>query len=261
IRLPNNAFKANAGTEVTSDIIFLQKRERPTSIEENTPEWVYKDMLPNGIAVNKYFAEHPEMILGEMVEGNKMYGNQSDASMCVPIEGADLTEQLKTAIKNITGTYQKAEKTIDKNAVLNNSEEIPCPPNTLKYSFIVMDNVLYYHKSADTMEKVSASEKSIEKIKAMVQLRDSVHKLLDLQLENTNGRFDNAILEAQETLNKQYDDFSEKYGLISNSENKMLFRNDNSYHLIKSLEKLDKDGNFIGKPIFSAKSQLIRKPL
>lgn len=252
IRLPNNAFKANAGTEVTSDIIFLQKRERPISIEENTPDWVYKDMLPNGIAVNKYFAEHPEMILGEMVEGNKMYGNQSDASMCVPIEGADLTEQLKTAIKNITGTYQKAEKTNDKTAVLNNSEEIPCPPNTLKYSFIVMDDVLYYHKSADTMEKVSAPEKNIEKIKAMVQLRDSIHKLLDLQLENTNGRFDNAILEAQETLNKQYDDFSEKYGLISNSENKMLFRNDNSYHLIKSLEKLDKDGNFIGKAdIFS----------
>ena len=86
IRLPNNTFKANAGTEVTSDIIFLQKRERPISIEENTPEWVYKDMLPNGIAVNKYFVEHPEMILGKMVEGNKMYGNQSDSSMCVPIE-------------------------------------------------------------------------------------------------------------------------------------------------------------------------------
>lgn len=251
IRLPNNAFKANAGTEVTSDIIFLQKRERPISIEEDTPEWVYKDMLPNGIAVNKYFADHPEMILGEMVEGNKLYGNQTDASMCIPIEGADLEKQLAEAVKNITGEYKAAEKEIEKSPV-GNTDEIPCPPNAPKYSFIVQDDILYYHKASDTMEKYNAPEKSIEKIKAMVQLRDSVHSLLDLQLNNTDGRFDTAISEAQAALNKQYDNFSENYGLISNAENKMLFRNDNSYHLIKSLEKLDKDGNFIGKAdIFS----------
>ncbi len=252
IRLPNNAFKANAGTEVTSDIIFLQKRERPISIEEDTPKWVYKDMLPNGIAVNKYFADHPEMILGEMVEGNKLYGNQTDASMCVPIEGADLEEQLAVAVKNITGTYQKTEKEINDISPLWNADEILCPPNAPKYSFIVQNDILYYHKSSDTMEKYNAPEKSIEKIKAMAQLRDSVHKLLDLQLDNTDGRFDNAISEAQTALNRQYDDFSEKYGLISNAENKMLFRSDNSYHLIKSLERLDKDGSFIGKAdIFS----------
>lgn len=251
IRLPNNAFKANAGTEVTSDIIFLQKRERPISIEEDTPEWVYKDMLPNGIAVNKYFADHPEMILGEMVEGNKLYGNQTDASMCIPIEGADLEKQLAEAVKNITGEYKAAEKEIEKSP-LGNTDEIPCPPNAPKYSFIVQDDILYYHKASDTMEKYNAPEKSIEKIKAMVQLRDSVHNLLDLQLNNTDGRFDTAISEAQAALNMQYDNFSENYGLISNAENKMLFRNDNSYHLIKSLEKLDKDGNFIGKAdIFS----------
>lgn len=251
IRLPNNAFKANAGTEVTSDIIFLQKRERPISIENDTPEWVYKDMLPNGIAVNKYFADHPEMILGEMVEGNKLYGNQTDASMCIPIEGADLEKQLAEAVKNITGEYKAAEKEIEKSP-LGNTDEIPCPPNAPKYSFIVQDDILYYHKSADTMEKYNVPEKSIEKIKAMVQLRDSVHSLLDLQLNNTDGRFDTAISEAQAALNMQYDNFSENYGLISNAENKMLFRSDNSYHLIKSLEKLDKDGNFIGKAdIFS----------
>ncbi|MCX4257716.1 MAG: SNF2-related protein [Oscillospiraceae bacterium] len=251
IRLPNNAFKANAGTEVTSDIIFLQKRERPISIEEDTPEWVYKDMLPNGIAVNKYFADHPEMILGEMVEGNKLYGNQTDASMCIPIEGADLEKQLAEAVKNITGEYKAAEKEIEKSP-LGNIDEIPCPPNAPEYSFIVQDDILYYHKAADTMEKYNAPEKSIEKIKAMAQLRDTVHSLLDLQLNNTDGRFDTAISEAQAALNKQYDNFSENYGLISNAENKMLFRNDNSYHLIKSLEKLDKDGNFIGKAdIFS----------
>ncbi len=247
VRLPNNAFKANAGTDVTSDIIFLQKRERPISIENDTPEWVYKDMLPNGIAVNKYFADHPEMILGEMVEGNKLYGNQTDASMCVPIEGADLEEQLAAAIKNIKGTYQKAERENGDVSPVGNDNEIPCPPNAPKYSFIVQDNILYYHKAADTMEKYNAPEKSIEKIKAMAQLRDTIHILLDLQLNNTDGRFDTAISEAQAVLNGQYDNFSEKYGLISNPENRMLFRNDNSYHLIKSLEKLDKDGNFIGK--------------
>ena len=252
IRLPNNAFKANAGTEVTSDIIFLQKRERPISIENDTPEWVYKDMLPNGIAVNKYFADHPEMILGEMVEGNKLYGNQTNASMCVPVEGADLEEQLAEAVKNITGEYKAAEKEIAEKSPVGNTDEISCPPNAPKYSFIVQDDILYYHKSSDTMEKYNAPEKSIEKIKAMAQLRDNVHKLLDLQLDNTDGRFDNAISETQTALNRQYDDFSEKYGLISNAENKMLFRSDNSYHLIKSLERLDKDGSFIGKAdIFS----------
>lgn len=252
IRLPNNAFKANAGTEVTSDIIFLQKRERPISIEENTPEWVYKDMLPNGIAVNKYFTEHPEMILGEMVEGNKMYGNQSDSSMCVPIEDKNLADQLSEAVKNITGTYHKSEISLDNSSTLKNADEVACPPNTPKYSFVVMDDVLYYHKSSDTMEKYKAPEKNREQIKAMVQLRDSIHKLLELQLENTNGQNDTAILEAQNALNAQYDNFSEQYGRVSSQENKMLFRDDNSYHLIKSLEKFDKDGNFIGKAdIFS----------
>ena len=252
IRLPNNAFKANAGTEVTSDIIFLQKRERPISIEENTPEWVYKDMLPNGIAVNKYFVEHPEMILGKMVEGNKMYGNQSDSSMCVPIEGKNLADQLSEAVKNITGAYHKSEISLDNSSTLKNSDEVACPPNTPKYSFVVMDDVLYYHKSSDTMEKYKAPEKNREQIKAMVQLRDSIHKLLELQLENTNGQNDTAILEAQNALNAQYDNFSEQYGRVSSQENKMLFRDDNSYHLIKSLEKFDKDGNFIGKAdIFS----------
>ena len=252
IRLPNNAFKANAGTEVTSDIIFLQKRERPISIEENTPEWVYKDMLPNGIAVNKYFTEHPEMILGEMVEGNKMYGNQSESSMCVPIEGKILADQLSEAVKNITGAYHKSEISLDNSSTLKNSDEVACPPNTPKYSFVVMDDVLYYHKSSDTMEKYKAPEKNSKQIKAMVQLRDSIHKLLELQLENTNGQNDTAILEAQNALNAQYDNFSEQYGRVSSQENKILFRDDNSYHLIKSLEKFDKDGNFIGKAdIFS----------
>ena len=114
IRLPNTAFKNNAGTEVTSDIIFLQKREKPISVEQNTPDWVFKDILENGIAVNKYFADHPEMILGEMVEGNKLYGNQTNATMCVPFDGADLKEQLVAAIQNIKGEYNAAVKSAER---------------------------------------------------------------------------------------------------------------------------------------------------
>ncbi|MCH5199706.1 MAG: AAA family ATPase [Oscillospiraceae bacterium] len=252
IRLPNNAFRANAGTEVTSDIIFLQKRERPISIEENPPEWVYKDMLDNGIAVNKYFADHPEMILGKMVEGNKLYGNQTDASMCIPIEGSDLKEQLAAAIKNITGTYKEAEK---EKTVYEDSNSIPCPPDSPKFSFIVQDDILYYRKAERTMTKVEASDNNINRIKAMVQLRDSVHNLLELQLNNVDGTLEADIISAQKELNSQYDNFSEKYGLVSSNENKRLFNDDSSYHLIKSLEKIDSDGKFIGKAdIFSKKT-------
>ncbi|MCM1523807.1 MAG: SNF2-related protein [Ruminococcus sp.] len=253
IRLPggkDGAFKDNAGTEVTSDIIFLQKRENPISIEENSPEWIYKGILSNGIAVNKYFADHPEMILGEMVEGNKLYGNQAGASMCMPIDGADLKQQLAEAVKNISGTYRQADADKENSPVGKKSEalnEIPCPPNTPKYSFSVQDDILYYHKSGNTMEKYNAPAKNIECIKAMTQLRDSVHNLLELQLDNINGSLETAITEAQENLNKQYDDFSKRFGLVGSAENKKLFRDDNGYHLIKSLEKLDKDGNFIGK--------------
>lgn len=161
IRLPNNAFKANAGTEVTSDIIFLQKRERPISIEDNTPDWVYRDMLPNGITVNKYFAEHPEMILGEMVEGNKMYGNQNDSSMCVPIEGKNLADQLSEAVKNISGKYVRSEISIDSPSIEQNTDKITCPPNTPKYSFVNFNGTLYYHKSSDTMAKYEAPTKKI----------------------------------------------------------------------------------------------------
>ena len=246
IRLPNNAFKANAGTEVTSDIIFLQKRDKPISIEKNTPEWVYKDMLPNGIAVNKYFADNPHMILGEMVKGNKLYGNQDNASMCLPIDGADLKEQLAEAVKNINGTYRTAEK--ENSPLGNNSQDIvPCPPNAPKYSFIVENDILYYHKSDDTMETVKNTPKNIEQIKSMVALRDSIHTLLNLQIENTDGSLTDQIVSEQKKLNIQYDDFTSKYGRISSKENKKLFSDDNGYHLIKGLERLDEKGNYLGK--------------
>ena len=253
IRLPNTAFKQNAGTEVTSDIIFLQKREKPVSVEQNTPEWVFKDILENGIAVNKYFADHPEMILGEMVEGNKLYGNQANATMCVPIEGADLKEQLAVAIQNIKGEYNEAVKLSERENA-SHLDTVPCPPDAPKYGYVISDDTLYYHEAEDTMERVN-DEKNIDRIKAMTQLRDSVHELLDLQINNYNGDNEVKISEAQNKLSKDYDDFVELFGRIGQAENKKAFANDNSYHLIKSLEKTDNSGNFIGKAdIFSKKT-------
>ena len=253
IRLPNTAFKQNAGTEVTSDIIFLQKREKPVSVEQNTPEWVFKDILENGIAVNKYFADHPEMILGEMVEGNKLYGNQANATMCVPIEGADLKEQLAVAIQNIKGEYNEAVKLSERENA-SHLDTVPCPPDAPKYGYVISDDTLYYHEAGDTMERVN-DEKNIDRIKAMTQLRDSVHELLDLQINNYNGENEVKISEAQNKLSKDYDDFVELFGRIGQAENKKAFANDNSYHLIKSLEKTDNSGNFIGKAdIFSKKT-------
>lgn len=249
IRLPNTAFKNNAGTEVTSDIIFLQKREKPISVEQNTPDWVFKDILDNGIAVNKYFADHPEMILGEMAEGNKMFGN---GTTCVPFDGADIKEQLAAAIQNIKGEYNKTVKSAERENA-SHSETVSCPPDAPKYSYVISDDKLYYHKAGDTMELVDA--KDTDRIKAMTQLRDGVHELLDLQINNYNGDNEVKISEAQNKLSKDYDDFVELFGRIGQAENKKAFANDNSYHLIKSLEKTDNSGNFIGKAdIFSKKT-------
>ena len=249
IRLPNTAFKNNAGTEVTSDIIFLQKREKPISVEQNTPDWVFKDILDNGIAVNKYFADHPEMILGQMAEGNKMFGN---GTTCIPFDGADLKEQLAAAIQNIKGKYNKTVKSAERENA-SHADTVSCPPDAPKYSYVISDDKLYYHKTGDTMELVDT--KDTDRIKAMTQLRDGVHELLDLQINNYNGKNEVKISDAQNKLSKDYDDFVDRFGRIGQAENKKAFANDNSYHLIKSLEKTDNSGNFIGKAdIFSKKT-------
>lgn len=249
IRLPNTAFKNNAGTEVTSDIIFLQKREKLISVEQNTPDWVFKDILDNGIAVNKYFADHPEMILGQMAEGNKMFGN---GTTCIPFDGADLKEQLAAAIQNIKGKYNKTVKSAERENA-SHADTVSCPPDAPKYSYVISDDKLYYHKAGDTMELVDT--KDTDRIKAMTQLRDGVHELLDLQINNYNGKNEVKISDAQNKLSKDYDDFVDRFGRIGQAENKKAFANDNSYHLIKSLEKTDNSGNFIGKAdIFSKKT-------
>jgi len=248
IRLPNNAFKANAGTEVTTDIIFLQKRDRMIDIE---PDWVHLGMTENGLAINKYFIDHPEMVLGTIVEGNKLYGNQSNETMCVPIEGADLGEQLAEAVKNIKGQIT-GEITVDE-AEKEDERAISATPGVGFYRYAVVDGNIYYRMNGDMMYPVDKPQQKDRTI-AMVELRDTVHKLLDAEMDNANNRNATEISILRKTLNKQYDNFAEKYGRITSKVNKKAFENDNSYHLLASLEKYDSDNNYIGKADIFEKS-------
>ena len=241
IRLPNNAFKANAGTEVTTDIIFLQKRDRMIDIE---PDWVHLGMTENGLAINKYFIDHPEMVLGTIVEGNKLYGNQSNETMCVPIEGADLGEQLAEAVKNIKGQIT-GERTVDE-AEKEDERAVAATPGVGFYRYAVVDGNIYYRMNGDMMYPVDKPQQKDRTI-AMVELRDTVHKLLDAEMDNANNRNATEISVLRKTLNKQYDNFAVKYGRITSKVNKKAFENDNSYHLLASLEKYDSDNNYIGK--------------
>lgn len=184
------------------------------------------------------------MILGEMVEGNKLYGNQTNATMCVPFDGADLKEQLAATIQNIKGEYNAAVKSAERENATH-ADTVPCPPDAPKYGYVISDDKLYYHNAGDTMELVDT--KDTDRIKAMTQLRDGVHKLLDLQINNYNGENEVKISDAQNKLSKDYDDFVEHFGRIGQAENKRAFADDNSYHLIKSLEKTDNSGNFVSK--------------
>ena len=248
IRLPNNAFKANAGTEVTTDIIFLQKRDRMIDIE---PDWVHLGMTENGLAINKYFIDHPEMVLGTIVEGNKLYGNQSNETMCVPIEGADLGEQLAEAVKNIKGQIT-GERTVDE-AEKEDERAVAATPGVGFYRYAVVDGNIYYRMNGDMMYPVDKPQQKDRTI-AMVELRDTVHKLLDAEMDNANNRNATEISILRKTLNKQYDNFAEKYGRITSKVNKKAFENDNSYHLLASLEKYDSDNNYIGKADIFEKS-------
>ncbi len=243
IRLPNNAFKANAGTEVTADIIFLQKRDNPISIEGNPPDWITKDTLANGIAVNSYFAKHPEMILGEMAEGNKMYGNQANATTCNPIEGANLKEQLATAIQNIRGVYtpqSRSEKVEVKETVI-------APPDSKNFSFIVQNDNVYFRRETDEMELYKGNADNIAKIKALVDLKESLHNLFDLQIDNADGNLDEEITTARKVLNDKYDNYSQKYGLISDKKTSRLMHDDINYQMLTGLEIFDNNGNYTGK--------------
>ena len=231
IRLPNNAFKANAGTEVVSDILFLQKRDHPQVIE---PDWVYLGQNEDGFAINNYFIDHPEMIIGRQTSESTQYGKQDFT--VEPIEGVELSDQLHDAIKYIRGTYKEAElPNLSEGEVGDDS--IPADPNVKNYSYTVVDGDVYYRENS-RMIKPSLSTTAKERVKGMVELRDCVQNLIDLQL---NGGTDLQIEQSQILLNQLYDDYTAKYNLINDRANRAAFADDSSYYLLCSLEILDEE--------------------
>ena len=234
IRLPNNAFKANAGTEVVSDIIFLQKRDRPMEIE---PDWVHLGKNDDGFAINSYFIENPEMVLGRQTSESTQYGKQDFT--VEPYEDLDLGVQLKYAIQNIKGTYTEAEppelgdgETID--------TSIPADPNVKNYSYTVVDGEVYYRENS-RMVKPELNATAKERVKGMVELRDCVQKLIGQQMDGYIS--DETIRQTQRELNELYDNFTAKHGLINSRGNALAFADDSSYYLLCSLEVLDEDNN------------------
>ena len=229
IRLPNNAFKANAGTDVVSDIIFLQKRDRPIDIE---PEWVHLGENADGFAINQYFIDHPEMVLGRQTSESTQYGRQDFT--VAPIEGADLAALLHAAVQSIGGEYRAAElPDLGENDAIQDT--IPADPNVKNYSYAVVDGEVYYRENS-VMVKPSLNATAKERVKGMAELRDCVHRLIDLQMWESD---DISIRTEQQRLNRLYDRFTEKYGLINSRGNALAFADDSSYYLLCSLEVLD----------------------
>ena len=231
IRLSNTAFKANAGTEVSADILFFQKRD---SMTKEMPEWVNLGSDANGITVNQYFADHPEMILGEMKEVSGPYGMETT---CMPIEGADLEVQLAEAVRNIHGNMAPA---VDVDAELDDvPESIPADPNVRNYSYAVVDDQVYYRVNS-LMNQVKMPAATAERVKGMVEIRDTVRELIAMQMEESVT--DEEIHKQQEKLNQVYDAYTAKYGVIGSNANKRAFSDDASYCLLCSLEDLNEDG-------------------
>ena len=233
IRLPNNAFRANAGTEVVSDIIFLQKRDRPIEIE---PDWIHLGKNDDGFAINQYFIDNPEMVLGRQTSESTQYGRQDFT--VVPIEGLALADQLHDAVKNIRGTYQEAElPELGEGGQIDTS--IPADPNVKNYSYTVVGGEVYYRENS-RMVKPELNATAAERVKGMVALRDCVNELIALQMDEYSA--ESRIQEAQAELNRLYDAFSAKHGLINDRANRLAFSDDSSYYLLCSLEVLDDDG-------------------
>ena len=234
IRLPSNAFTANAGTEVTTDIIFLQKRDSPMVTE---PDWVHLGESADGVPVNSYFVDHPEMVLGTMTFDDKMYGYERETT-CEPIPGAELTQQLSEAITHIQGQYQEAEL-----PDLAEGEEIidslPADPDVANFSYTVVDGKVYYREDS-IMVRPKLSQTAQERTAGMVELRDCVHQLMAAQL---NDAPDQEIQSLQARLNTLYDAYTVKYGLINSRGNAQAFSADSSYYLLCSLEVLDENGD------------------
>ena len=245
IRLPNNAFKANAGTEVTSDILFFQKRDHAP---ERLPDWVQIGKTEDGVPLNRYFLDHPEMVLGKMAFWEKMYGNASETS-CMPIEGADLTRQLAEAVTHIAPPNRELllsdapepEPAKGKGKGLEKGrtgQSIPADPSVRNYSYTLYDGRLYFRENS-RMDEIKLGKVPEERIKGMIRVRDSARNVIDLQLA---GAEDAEVQQAQARLNGLYDNYTAQYGLLTSSANKSVFEQDSAYPLLCSLEILNENG-------------------
>lgn len=260
IRLPNNAFKANAGTEVTSDIIFLQKRSAPP---EELPDWVHLGKTEDGLRVNSYFAENPEMVLGTIVEGNKLYGRNDD-TMCIPIEGADLRQQIHEAVQKLNAQISQVKT----NAVFqfSNKQVTMTAAELRPFSFFKDDKGDIYLKGGesklgnfDVSKVMDTKSKDYDRMTAFIDLRDTVRELLKVQADDC---LENEIKAVQQKLSVQYDDFYKKYGLLHSRKNRQVLRDDCSYNLLLTLEKeFDKDKLIAKSDIFTKRTVRPSKPI
>ena len=239
IRLPNNAFRANAGTDVVSDIIFLQKRDRPIDHE---PDWVQLGKTEDGFAINQYFADHPEMVLGVLSTESTQYGREE--LTVAPIEGANLADQLAEAVQHIEGQYTEVEvETPDIADSENEKHILPADPEVKNFSYTVVDGEVFYRENS-VMTQVELSDTAKGRVTGMVELRQIVNDLIDQQL---NDYPDEDIKATQAKLNAAYDAFTAKYGLLNDRKNGRLFEQDSSYYLLCSLENLDEQGQLKSK--------------
>jgi N12 class adenine-specific DNA methylase/adenine-specific DNA methylase len=239
IRLPNNAFRANAGTDVVSDIIFLQKRDRPIDHE---PDWVQLGKTEDGFAINQYFVDHPEMVLGELTTESTQYGREE--LTVAPLEGANLADQLAEAVQHIEGQYVEVEvETPDVADAEVERKTLPADPDVKNFSYAVVDGEVYYRENS-IMTQVELSDNAKARVTGMVELRQIINDLIQQQLEDYP---DADIKATQERLNAAYDAFAAKYGLLNDRKNGRLFEQDSSYYLLCSLENLDEQGQLKSK--------------
>ncbi len=234
VRLPNTAFKDNAGTEVTSDILFLQKRERKMEIE---PDWVHLGYTENGIAVNSYFVEHPEMMLGHMEYDTRIYGQDSRYTVCVnDDENFNMYAELNKAIRNISAQMTDFERLTEEEEV--STDVIPADPDVRNFTYTFFEGKLYYRENSQ-MIRQDVSANAEERIRQLDEIRNLTRELIDIQME---GCSEEALKSKQELLNAKYDKFVERYGYITGKSNKMAFRDDSDYPLLCSLEEVNEDG-------------------
>ena len=239
IRLPNNAFRANAGTDVVSDIIFLQKRDRPADIE---PAWVQLDKTEDGFAINQYFVDHPEMVLGELTTESTQYGREE--LTVAPLEGANLADQLAEAVQHVEGRYTAAEVDAPDIAEEETTRRtLPADPDVKNFSYTVVDGEVFYRENS-VMTQVELSDTAKGRVTGMVELRQIVNELIQQQLEDYP---DEDIQATQAKLNAAYDAFTAQYGLMNDRKNGRLFEQDSSYYLLCSLENLDEQGQLKSK--------------